>query len=193
MPAWLTSIDYGEDYFKADPLKRRARRERLHRVHCYVARTGVEAVVASASMLMRKVESLEAEKLTRQEGISHLEEDGHGHAAGISANLSAIITNFKSSIYCAIGGTAARIGELGSELASAIGEPPQRVLARDEQDAPLLLFWAINLCALCSIASLVLYISAFVAGPVAPCDPCDARGLGNGHKTPAAECPHRPW
>lgn len=177
MPTWLTSIDYGEDYFKADPLKRRARRERLHRVHCYVARTGVEAVVASASMLMRKVESLEAEMQfiqecsdARQEGISHLKEDGHGHAAGLSESLFAIITNFKSNIFCAIAGTAARIGELGSELASAIGEPPQRVLARDEQDAPLLLFWAINLCLLCSIASLTLYISAFFARPVAACD-----------------------
>jgi len=166
---WLESkeedSDYGEDYFKMEgdylsPQKRRQRRQRLHSLHCYVARTGVVAVVASASMLTRQVENM-----TRQEGISLLKEDAHGHD-GILATLFAIIANFKSSLGCAIGGTAARLGEVATGLANAIGEPPQRLLAgREEQDAPLLLFWAINLCALCTIASLVLFVIAFFGNP----------------------------
>merc|ERR1719409_922610 len=107
--------------------------------------------------------------MARVEGISHLncqQEDANG-TGGTSATFSAIVANFKSSLGCAVGGIAARLGELGSSLAHTIGEPPQRVLGgpREEQDAPLLLFWAINLCALCTFASLILFAVAFCTCP----------------------------
>lgn len=170
MTGWLESLETFEepedDYFKIDdyPLKRRQRRQRLHSLHCYVARTGVVAVAASASMLTRQVESM-----ARAEGISHLncqQKDAHG-PGGIASTFTAVVTNFKSSLVCTVGGAAARIGDGVSSLANAIGEPPQRVLAgtREEQDAPLLLFWAINLCALCTVASLVLFTLSFCTGP----------------------------
>jgi len=175
MTSWLESLEAFEepedDYFKIEdyPLKRRQRRQRLHSLHCYVARSGVVAVAASASMLTRQVENM-----ARVEGISHLncqQEDANG-TGGTSATFSAIVANFKSSLGCAVGGIAARLGELGSNLAHTIGEPPQRVLGgpREEQDAPLLLFWAINLCALCTFASLTLFVISFCAGMVGPTD-----------------------
>jgi len=153
-----------EDY----PLKRRQRRQRLHKLHCYVARTGVVAVAASASMLTRQVENM-------AEGISQLnyQQDDATGLDGIGASFSTVFTNAKSSLGCTIGSAAARVGELASSLANAIGEPPQRVLAGNregqEQDAPLLLFWAINLLALCIFASMALFVVSF-AYPVGPSD-----------------------
>jgi hypothetical protein len=161
---WLSEDDddFGypqvEDLFQTDdyPFKRRQRRQRLHSLHCYVARTGVVAVAASASMLAQQVENM-----ARAEGISHLQqEDAHG-PNGHSTTFSSIIASVHTSFACSVGGVAARVGGLASNLANAIGEPPQRVLDGSREDAPLLLFWAINLCALCSLASLALFIAAF--------------------------------
>jgi len=179
MPWSESTEDFGdgeEDDFKMEddgtdsqpPLKRRQRRQRLHSLHCYVARRGVVAVVASASILTRQVENM-----TRQEGIRQMHTALFTEkvrnlkgGAGISATFCSMISNFKSSLCCAVGGAVARVGKLATGLANAIGEPPHRVLAREEQDAPLLLFWAINLCALCTIASLALFVLTFSASPV---------------------------
>lgn len=157
--SWLESLESFEepedDYFKIDdvPLKRRQRRQRLHSLHCYVARSGVVAVAASASMLTRQVQNM-----APVEGISH-QEDAHGpHDPSIT--ICAIISNVKSSLACTAGGYAARAGELASTLADAIGPPPQRVW-EEQDDVPLLLFWAINLCALCSLVSLGLFVFCF--------------------------------
>jgi len=166
------TLDGTEDaYQKTDeypvPVKRRQRRERLHTLHCYVASTGIVAVAASASMLAQQVENM-------AEGMSHFnyhQEDPHAPSGGISASLSAVVSKFQCNAGYIVGSAAARVGEFASGLASAIGEPPQRVLAstREEQDAPLLLFWAINLCALCMFASLALFAIAF-AFPVGSSD-----------------------
>jgi len=164
--------DITEDaYQKSDeeyavPVKRRQRRQRLHTLHCYVASTGIVAVAASASMLAQQVENM-------AEGISHFnyhQEDSRAHD-GISASLSAIVSKFQCHAGYLVGSAAARVGEFASGLAGAIGEPPQRVLAstQEEQDAPLLLFWAINLCAMCMFASLALFAVAF-ACPVGSSD-----------------------
>lgn len=180
---WLESaddFDCGEDCFKTEddyPLKRRQRRQRLHSLHCYVARTGVVAVVASASMLTRQVENLTRQDFRadpaqgiRQMHTALFTEKMRQHKGrlqgrgGFSAILCGIISSFKTSLCCAIQGAAARLGGLATGLANAIGEPPHRVLAREEQDAPLLLFWAINLCALCTLASLTCFILTFCAG-----------------------------
>merc|ERR1719424_364829 len=97
-PSWLESLESFEepedDYFKHDdyPLKRRQRRQRLHSLHCYVARTTVVAVATSASMLTRQVEHM-----ARAEGISQLREDAHGTDGKFSIFL-AIIDNFKSCL-----------------------------------------------------------------------------------------------
>lgn len=160
-------LDYGEEDFPnmenmdGDyPLKRRQRRQRLHSLHCYVARTGVMAVGVTASILASQVEHM-----TRHDIGSHCNEDTAGEA-GVSSTFCAVFSNVKSTLGCAIGSAAGRVGELAGSLANAIGEPPQRALAnRDEQDAPLLLFWAINLCAVCTIASLVLFIMCFCSSP----------------------------
>jgi hypothetical protein len=168
MTSWLESLEAFEepedDYFKIDdyPLKRRQRRERLHSLHCYVARSGAEAIAVSASMFTRQVESM-----TRVEGKAHVsckQNDDVFGPPGLGATFTGIAQNFKNSLGRATGGVAAQIGELYTSLANAIGEPPQRgVLARsrEEQDAPLLLFWAINLCVLFTIAGLILFIVAF--------------------------------
>jgi len=162
---WLGKSDHPEDddYCKMDdsPVKRRQRRQRLHSLHCYVARTTVAAVATSASMLTRHVEHM-----ARVDGTSHLNEDAHG-SNGIFSIFWAIIANFKSSLGQSIGHTSARVSEAATSLANAIGEPPQRVMVgREDQDAPLLMFWAINLCAICIVASIVLFVLAFAASPV---------------------------
>lgn len=169
---WLEpagEYDYPEDdNFKIDdyPLKRRQRRQRLHSLHCYVARTTVVAVATSASMLTRQVEHM-----ARAEGISQLREDAHGTDGKFSIFL-AIIDNFKSCLGQSIGDTSARICQAAASLANAIGEPPQRALAgQEDQDAPLLMFWAINLCAICSVATVVFFVLAFTVSPDSRSEP----------------------
>jgi len=169
---WLEptgDYDYPEDdNFKIDdyPLKRRQRRQRLHSLHCYVARTTVVAVATSASMLTRQVEHM-----ARADGISQLREDANG-THGIFSFFLAIIDNFKSCLGQSIGGTSARIGQAATSLANAIGEPPQRALGgHEDQDAPLLMFWAINLCAICTVATVVFFILAFTVSPETSSEP----------------------
>jgi len=167
-PEDLSEDDYFNfkiDDYPKEPIKRRQRRQRLHSLHCYVARSGVVAVAASASMLTRQVENM-----ARVEG--HPGDCDAAGLDGIGAAFSGIAANFKNSLGCTLGGAAARVSDLTSSLANAIGEPPQRVLVgtREEQDTPLLLFWAINLCALCTLASLALFIFTFCVGTVDPTD-----------------------
>lgn len=150
------------------PLKRRQRRQRLRSLHSfnsYVARTGIVAVAASASLLTRQMENI-----ARVEGNLNL---NHQHQEGIGATFSAVIASLKSYFGCAVGSIAARLGELASSLADAIGEPPQRVLAgaREDQDLPTaLLFFAINFCVLCTVASMFFFIFSFCANPEDPVD-----------------------
>jgi len=168
MSTWLESLESFEepedDYFKIDdyPLKRRQRRERLHSLHCYVARSGVVAIAASASMLTSQVENM-----TRADSHLSQQEDSAG-TDGFVAYFFAIFVNLWRSVVCAVGGVTARTGELVTSLANAIGEPPHRPMqgTHGEQDAPLLLFWAINLCAFFTIASIFLFIFTFWANPV---------------------------
>jgi len=166
MSTWLESLeDFNEpenDYFKIDdyPHKRRKRRQRLHSLHCYVARSGVEAVAASAMMLTRQVENM-----ARGEG-KYQYEDADG-SNGISTTFSAHLVTVKSRLLHAVGTAAASVGDVAADLTTQLGEPPQRILdrTREEQDAPLLLFWAINVCALCTLASLFYFAFAFCAYP----------------------------
>jgi hypothetical protein len=161
---WLGESDQeDDDDFKTDdsPLKRRQRRRRLHSLHCYVARTTVAAVATSASMLTRHVEHM-----ARVDSTSHLNEGVHG-SSGIFSVFWAILANFKSSLGQSIGHTSARVSEVATSLANAIGEPPPRLfVGREDQDAPLLMFWTINLCAICIVASIVLFFLAFAVSPV---------------------------
>lgn len=157
--------------------RRRQQRQRLHSLHCYVARSGVVAVAASASMLTRQVENI-------------VQLDGSGSTVSLGSDGDAIahadgaapvdIVNIAVTLKLTILRVAAWVGGMVKSLAREIGEPPQRVFAQgelaaghaadavaagEEQDAPLLLFWAINLCTICMLASLVLFLSAFWGMP----------------------------
>lgn len=170
-------FEYAEKDPDADshPVKRRQRRQRLRGLHSfnsYVARTGIVAVAASASMLSRQMESF-----ARVEGGSHLERhhDGELSGGGIGATLSAAVAGFRSCLGSFLGTAVARVGELASSLADAIGEPPQRVLAgtREEHELPTVLPFAINLCILLTLASLFFFMFAFCANQVASSDASD--------------------
>lgn len=190
--SWAASADFerpGRDFFDMDdfPPKRRQRRQRLRSLHSfnsYVARTGIVAVAASASLLTRQMESMSRVDGTSQHSYQH--EDG-SIGYGVSVAFSAAIANFKSGLGWAVGNVAARVGELASSLADAIGEPPQRVFAanRDEHDMPLLLFFATNLCVLCTVASVLFFIFTFCADPVGPSDSSpEPEAIEKTHLTP---------
>jgi hypothetical protein len=158
-----------QDYFEEVqyPPKRKLRRqrlnkryERLHNLHSYVARSGVVAVAASASMLTRQVEHMAR---VGEEGMSctSLFSTIFGGHAGFNTTIVNVIIELITGLCCAIASFAVRFGEAASSLAAAFGEPPQSIW--DDQDAPLFVFWAINLCGICGISSIVLIALSFFA------------------------------
>merc|ERR1719158_2143622 len=101
--------------------------------------------------------------MARVEGFSGHQENAF-NARGMGVTVSALAADLKSCFGYAVGSIAARLGEVASSLADAIGEPPQRILTgvREEHDLMLL---AINFFVLCRLASLVLFVLAFCASP----------------------------
>lgn len=187
MNPWSESTDdfgYPEKDVDTDnhPPKRRQRRQRLRGLHsfnAYVAHAGIVAIASSASMLTQQMESM-----ARVEGSSHFDrqhDDVDG--GGIGATLFAAFADFKSCFGSALGGVVARVGELISNLVDAIGEPPQRFMAgsREEQEMPILLPLAINLCILCTLASLFFFIFAFCSNQVGTFDTSDADDIKKNH------------
>lgn len=149
------------------PLKeRRNQRKKLHSLHSYVARTGAVAMGYSASMITRQVEQFAAADSPCPAGIFGTDFEVTTIVDVIDRAVSQGIDSFnRATVRCGQG--------LGA-LANVIGEPPHRPFTRGYinaqngegavQEAPLLLFWALNLCALCSLAGFFLFGAAFWSG-----------------------------
>mmetsp|Transcript_102940 Transcript_102940/g.193683 ORF Transcript_102940/g.193683 Transcript_102940/m.193683 type:complete len:293 (+) Transcript_102940:129-1007(+) len=159
-----------EDMTSADesPLKsRREQRKKLHSLHSYVARTGAVAMGYSASMITRQVEQFAAADSPCPAGI-------FGTDFQVTT-IVGVIDRVVSQAIDSVSRATARCGQGLTNLANAIGEPPHRPFTRgwinaqagggaEEQEAPLLLFWALNLCALCGLAGFFLFGVAFWSG-----------------------------
>lgn len=132
---------------------RSRRRERLHGVHCYIAKTGLSAVAASAAVLgLRSTEEIALEATSSA-------------AAGARSSIFALYLGSVS--WASEAAAAARAALLA--LAESIGRPPRQPL--QDPDPPAVLLWTIDLLIIFLLASAVLFVLAFAAG--APAEAAD--------------------
>eukprot|EP00931_Biecheleriopsis_adriatica_P090686 TRINITY_DN64628_c0_g1_i1.p1 TRINITY_DN64628_c0_g1~~TRINITY_DN64628_c0_g1_i1.p1 ORF type:complete len:227 (+),score=38.92 TRINITY_DN64628_c0_g1_i1:71-751(+) len=124
--------EYLYDY-KMTPAMRKRRRDRIHSVHCYITRTSIAAVAASALILSG--------------------EDGETDPAS-SPSAGRRLTNMMASL-------SSYLCNALSGLAEAIGRPPRMPL--QEQDTPAALLWAVDLSILAALATLAFFVLAFSA------------------------------
>lgn len=156
----LCSGDFGDRRERLkSPMKRRRRPERLQRLHVYVARTGVAALSASASQLSRQVENIGY-------SLADVEDDDSKLAATSPAVVAARIRATTADALTWLGASA-------SAAAREFQPPPRAWRAAvegddtEEQDAPLALFWAINVAIVCGITGLVMFAMAFSTAAIA--------------------------
>lgn len=170
----ISTISYNEASTKAqcscpEAVKpgnhRRDQRKKLHSIHSYVARTGAVAMAASASIITRQVKQFAGADGNSLRSIS---EGCLGNTFERSLPIYAILQRFLTQTIACLSGVVAQCKHLVAIMADTIGEPPHRPFNNggfaEEHDAPLSLFWALNLCALCSLASFVLFAATFWAG-----------------------------
>lgn len=115
----------------------------MQNVHCYLARTGVAAVAASAAMLSVSPEDSGRVGIdTACEQVLDADKPkwGWSHA----------IASFTEWLRDAI-----------ASVVEVVGAPPRRPL--DEPDPSLALLWAGDIAILCVVAGLILLIGAFTA------------------------------
>lgn len=167
-------LEEEEDFKNAidSPMKqRRAQRKELRSLHSYVARSGAVAVAASASMITRQVEQFAGAEVADSRSPSEGRIGNDFKAVPILVVVDSIVSHARSCLT----GALARCGQSITKLAQVIGEPPHRPLAggwtgahagraAEEQETPLMLFWALNLCVFCCLASIIYFIAAFWAG-----------------------------
>jgi len=155
---------------------RREDRKKLHSIHSYVARTGAVAMAASASIITRQVEQFAVAEGKRPCSITFQR----------SLPISAILERILTQTVACLSGIVAQCKHLVAVMANTIGEPPHRPFSdsalAEEQEAPLSLFWALNLCTVCSLASLVL-LAAFWPGVAS-----DSYGSSDGAEQGTDEC-----
>jgi hypothetical protein len=136
--------DFGPVKATEAAMTRQRRRQRLHSVHCYIARTSVAAVAVSAAMFNE---------------LSVQTEDSFDISPSWKAwsPLPSIRVHFESLITHVF----AWLQDAVKTLAEAIGRPPRMPLC--DQDPPSALLWAVDLFLIFSLAAAVLFILSFTA------------------------------
>ncbi|CAE7350683.1 unnamed protein product [Symbiodinium natans] len=144
--------------------QRKQVRRMLHRLHRCMARSGVVAFSFSASALQRRVGSFaqldEVSKFKSRRGADR--------PSGAGNSLSSTCRLVSSSVRSYLVHLAALLSILLQTVQEVIGESPLRrslvaAASEDLEEAPLGLFWAINVLILCSLACGVLVVSSFLA------------------------------
>jgi len=130
------------------PMKsRQLRRQRIHTVHCYIARTTVSAVAASAAMFEFSGEVIQDDADGSMTGTDSL-------FSFFISLVSRFISHMQDSIY---------------KLGDMIGRPPRDPFS---EDTPPALLWAVDIGLVCVAMAILCGIAAFAAGaPQADPDP----------------------
>lgn len=168
------SADYNKDDLQKEAsVGRRQQRRMLHELHLCMARSGIAAVVASASALSRGMDQVakldevskfrgrSRSRCERRSGRSDDDADEYSSQPRSGRRLpfaaSHVVGRARSRVVC----IAAQLSSHLQSLVEAIGEPPRRHAVTDE--TPLELLWAVNLLMLSILGTVLLLVMAFAS------------------------------